>query len=497
MLGPSRTGSNSRPSDRLQERLARAVAARSTTPTGSKPETQPSQGSGSVQNTPRGSTEAIRGTSTDGAAPPAQSLQDVSLPRGSEDGSRKSQELSTETVAPGVETLSERNDGDEATIMTNGQRTSLDEGPSSIAQPDAAPGIESASEAVLSANAANDERDIRIKKLEKSLEEAHLQYQEETHAYVEQIDALQAKLQYLSRETTDAARKAIQVAPAGSIEKKLAEKDQQIAQLMEEGKNLASTEQKHRTIIKKLRAGNAELEKESADLKASKSKAESELEGHRRRGRRVDELEKTRDELQRRLDQSQTEVSALRSDCNSKDGVISELKTQLQKASEQAEALTAKVNDEAREKDRRRIAELEESVADLQVEKNLVADRAKLQAAELKEKSERASERSRALELEMKAEIQIMESKLEAMRIRAEEASSGAIGDSQAKLLRQVETLQTQYSIASDNWQGIEATLLARVANLEKERDEALQRESDMRKKAREAVSTPSSGRST
>ena len=75
------------------------------------------------------------------------------------------------------------------------------------------------------------------------------------------------------------------------------------------------------------------------------------------------------------------------------------------------------------------------------------------------------------------------------MRIRAEEASSGVTGDSQAKLLRQVETLQTQYSIASENWQGIESTLLARITNLEKERDEALQRESDMRKKAREAVS--------
>jgi hypothetical protein len=81
-----------------------------------------------------------------------------------------------------------------------------------------------------------------------------------------------------------------------------------------------------------------------------------------------------------------------------------------------------------------------------------------------------------------------MESKLESVRIRAEEASSGATGDSQVKLLRQVETLQTQYSIASENWQGIESTLLARITNLEKERDEASKRESDMRKKAREAV---------
>jgi len=85
----------------------------------------------------------------------------------------------------------------------------------------------------------------------------------------------------------------------------------------------------------------------------------------------------------------------------------------------------------------------------------------------------------------------VVEGKLEAMRMRAEEASSGAAGDSQAKLLRQVETLQTQYSIASENWQGIETTLLARITGLERERDEALQRESEMRRKAREAVSIP------
>jgi TATA element modulatory factor len=54
-----------------------------------------------------------------------------------------------------------------------------------------------------------------------------------------------------------------------------------------------------------------------------------------------------------------------------------------------------------------------------------------------------------------------------------------------------VETLQTQYAIANENWQGIEASLVTRVASLEKERDDALRRESDMRKKAREAVSTP------
>lgn len=86
---------------------------------------------------------------------------------------------------------------------------------------------------------------------------------------------------------------------------------------------------------------------------------------------------------------------------------------------------------------------------------------------------------------------QVLESKIEALRARVEEASSGSTGDAHAKLLRQVETLQTQYAIASENWQGIEGSLLARVANLEKERDELSKKESDIRRKAREMVPFP------
>jgi predicted RNase H-like nuclease (RuvC/YqgF family) len=79
-----------------------------------------------------------------------------------------------------------------------------------------------------------------------------------------------------------------------------------------------------------------------------------------------------------------------------------------------------------------------------------------------------------------------LESKLELLRSRTEEATSSATGDSQAKLLRQIETLQTQYSLASENWQGIETTLTSRVAALEKDRDETAKRESDVRRKARD-----------
>lgn len=459
-----------------------------------KADAPPPRSSLSNQGSPRPSLDAQSRPSTESLDRPSLASKDrprdTTSPRGSQDLPRKSQDTTIPVVATG-ETL------------TNGKKDSQDDGGEPGVSVDSTPRVERPAVGVSTAdsnlpkepetqvddgsNGTGDE--TRAPGTDKGLEDLKLQHQEEIHGYVERIDALEAKLQYLAREATESARKAALAAPGGSVEKKLAEKDQKIALLMEEGKKLASTEQTHRAILKKLRLKAVEDEKELANLKAAKEKSDRELDNLRRRARQAADLEKANEDLQKRLDQSQRELNSLRPQVKSQDLIIADLNSRLQKATEQADALSLKVNDQGREQDMRRIAELEESVATLQVEKNLIADRAKAQANDLKEKAERATERARALELELKAEVQVMESKLEGMRIRAEEASSGAIGDSQAKLLRQVETLQTQYSIASENWQGIEATLLARIANIEKERDEALQRESDMRKKAREAVS--------
>jgi hypothetical protein len=407
---------------------------------------------------------------------------------------RKSQDYDAQQAAEKVDSVNGGEEVPESATEVEGARNSADVPPPVITAPQTPPPVQVIPELVPPAVTTTTDDETgeveRPKDADKTAEDTQLQHQEEIHGYVERIDALEAKLQFLAREATDSARKAALAAPAGSVEKKLAEKDQQIAQLMEEGKNLASTDHKHRALAKKLRTTIGENEKELGSLRAAKEKFDREVEDLRSRARRADELEKTHDDLQKKLSQAQKELSTLRPELRSKDSTIAELRAQLQKATQQADAMTAKVNDKAREQDKRRIDDLEEEVAALKVEKNLVADRAKAQATELREKAERANERARALELELKGEVQVMEGKLEAMRMRAEEVSSGVAGDSQAKLLRQVETLQTQYSIASENWQGIETTLLARITGLEKERDEALQRESDMRRKAREAVST-------
>lgn len=494
---PSTTAKSA--NDRLQERLARAVAAKNTGAASPRSEASPARPSAelsSANRSPRPSSDLARPDSP--AQPPRSSLSKDD-PGAVADAKEAAKGEEHEGQPP------------RATPVANGERTSTDSPRSSthdemryVPEPmptmilPAGTGKEEGIEAMAvpvslgdkTAPAGLDLYEQRIAELERTLEETQAQHQEELHSHVEQLDALRAKLQYLAREATEASRKDASAAPAGSLEKKLAEKDQQVAQLMEEGQKLAGNEQKLRAVIKKLRFQITADEKELNEQKIWRQKAETELTGLRETTKSLEESRRAGDDAQKTIAQLKRELDRSKSTLASRDATISSLKSQLRDESERASTMEAKVNDQIREANQQKIKELEDTIAAMEVERSLATDRAKAHANELREKAERATEHSRAVELEMKAEVQVLESKLEAVRATAEEASTGPVGDAQAKLLRQIETLQTQYSVASENWQGMEASLLSRAANLERERDEALRRESDMRRKARESVST-------
>jgi len=335
-----------------------------------------------------------------------------------------------------------------------------------------------------------EEYDVLLKQLQSDFETSELHRQEEVHSYIERIDALQAKLQYLAKESAESARKVSNSAPSGSLEKKLADKEEQVALLMEEGQKLSKKELAHLTTIKKLRAKVQEDAKDLAEAKRKQEKAEKDAAFAFERLRRAEGSEKRVVEKQRIISQLQKEIDTLKSERDSKDTTIASLKVQLEEAAVQEKEAETKLAHESLLLEKKRTSDLEDDIANLKIEKSLVAERAQSQIKDLREKMDKDAERARIRELEMKTEQQMLESKLEVMRARAEEVSSGATGDAQAKLLRQIETLQTQYAVASENWQGIEASLVARATNLEKERDEAARREADVRKKAREVVSS-------
>jgi len=505
VLGISRSSSNSKTNDRLQERLARAVAAKNAqkAAAGSPSSNVPSR-TGSpltASGSPRQSLDAI---STEGqrngeqiGSPDAENAEPLS-----QGDSPSTPSVSIRPSTPAADTPSDMHDspGAFASRTAESPRRSMDSTKSSIFR-NSIDSIRPQDIPHSSTECSTTEPDpgllqfktpaeyeALLSQLQSDYQTSELQRQEEVHGYIERIDALQAKLQYLAKETAEAARKAAGAAPAGSQDKKLAEKEEQVALLMEEGQKLSKKELSHLTTIKKLRAKIAEDSKEVAEAKTKQEKAERDAMILLDRVKRGEGAEKRLNEKTRLANQLQKEIDALKIDRDSKDATIANLKAELEEAIAQEKQAETKLVHEALEVEKKRVADLEEDLDNLKIEKNLATDRAQAQIRELREKMDREAETARIASLEMKAEQQMLESKLELMRARAEEVSSGATGDAQAKLLRQIETLQTQYAVASENWQGIEASLNARATTLEKERDEATKREADIRRKAREVV---------
>lgn len=322
-------------------------------------------------------------------------------------------------------------------------------------------------------------------------ESAELRWQQELHGYVEKIDALQSKLKYLAKDAADSAKKAASSAEKGSLEKELLGKDERIALLLEEGQKLSMTELEHRTTIKKLRQQASENNKSQMETKRKAEKLERDLANAEAKAKRAEAAEKKAMEKLNAQSRIERDLEAVTNERNAFSSTIADVKSQLARATARAEAAEKKAETEASQQESRQVAELKDDIASARVERDISEEKLRREISDLKEAVEREKEKARVLEVELRNEQSVLESKMETLRSRAEEVSSSATGDAQAKLLRQIETLQTQYAVASENWQGIEGSLVARLAAVEKERDEIAKREGDLRRKAREVVCPP------
>lgn len=327
-----------------------------------------------------------------------------------------------------------------------------------------------------------------VSELARELEDAKRQHQEEIQEYNERIDSLQSKIQYLSKTAAESAKQTASSAPSGSPEKKLAEKDERIALLMGEGQKLAEAEQKYRAAIKSLRLQVGERDKQLDEARKAKDKAVSDAQALRNRLEGDGEKEKRQQEAIKATAALRKEIDALKKENANKDAAIRRLEQEVKSKEEQGEVAKAAAVSKAVAAERVKQQELEEANAAVRAELEALNEKARLDAIEWGEKLERAVQRGNAVEAELRLELQAMESKLEGVRVTAEEAASSTGGEAQAKLFRQIETLQSQYASSRQNWQGIEASLMSKATSLERERDEAQRRESEMRKKARDAV---------
>ncbi|KAF3199141.1 hypothetical protein TWF106_008543 [Orbilia oligospora] len=363
-------------------------------------------------------------------------------------------------------------------------RASIDKPRKSVEQPTTAP--TTAISTPLPTTLTVEELEATISQLREDLTTCESRRAEEASAASERIDSLEEKLKYLAKESVEEARKRIQTGGSSALEKELAKRDERIALLLEEGERLSKIELKHMNNIKRLRAKAQEDEKTAAEAKRKQEKAEKEASDLKEKTRKAVEAEKRANERLRTMNRLEVDNETLKRERDILQISTSDLKLQLAKAVARADDAESKVQTEALEAERKLTADLREKLEKAQNDATADKERSKSEIWTLQSKLERDGDRAKAVELELKNEVSMLETKLEIMRARAEEASTGTSGHTHAKLLRQIETLQSQYAVASENWQGIEASLMTRLTNVEKERDELSRKEGDVRKKARE-----------
>ncbi|KAL1306719.1 hypothetical protein AAFC00_005385 [Neodothiora populina] len=463
------SGTSTPANARLKERLAKAVA---------KPSSQPSSEPPSRTGTPLNDTLGVRGS--------ADSRRSVEIKQQSAVGPEKTASSVDAAVAE-----AEPRDPSE-TLLTSGlpinpARLSHDAPSSPLldeTQKGAAPSIETNGEVPASTLPLTDESD--------PLEPAEItpdldtERDEEMHAHLERIDALQAKLQYLARETVAAAREANASARPASLEQKIAEKDQRIAQLMEEGNKLSKTEMRQLAIIKKFRVKVAEEEAATSALQKRLSKLEQSEAHLKEQLQRAEENEAMANDRLKRLTKVEKDLETARQELESSKASVNVLRKQLSDAEKRADEAESAAKAKISQVDTTKVSELQELLLNLRNEKKATEERLEAEAKQLSAQMAQQKEKHALRETELMAEVSNMESRVEALRSRAEEATTDVASDSQAKLLRQLETSQTQYSLAAENWRTIEASLNGRIASIEKERDEFVRREAEMRKKARD-----------
>ncbi|KAK4934481.1 hypothetical protein LTR66_015595 [Elasticomyces elasticus] len=330
--------------------------------------------------------------------------------------------------------------------------------------------------------------DASVLNLQLNHEKSLKKWQDEASAYLERIDALQRNLQILTKQAIDDAKNARAKEDISGHDRQLAEKDEKIALLIEEGTKLGKNELTLRTAIKKLRSEHVTTSKDHQASRKRALKAEDDLSMMRSKIADVESASKTKDGQIAALSTSAVDAEAIRQERNALKTTLSDIRNELAEARRAAEDARKQAQNSQTEASRRGAEQRQKDLESAKVERDISEGELSKRINELQALLAQEKTQTQSMESEMLAEQATLESKLQSFRVRAEEAASGDTGDSQAKLLRQIETLQYQYAAASSNWQGIESTMLARITSIEKERDEITSREARLGRKLKDVI---------
>jgi uncharacterized phage infection (PIP) family protein YhgE len=413
----SRNSSRSRPTSRLQDRLAKVVnksvdSPRASLDLSSRPDSPALRSPVTATDTGRTSTdskvsEAALGPLTDASVAHNEAVDKEET--AAEPAPRPSTE-STSASPPAQPMVSEQPTSMAVPTMslpsiltprTSSTRQSLDSVRSRPSTDTSTPDLD------LTVDRDPAALEAELSTLQQTHEEVQREHREELNSHLERIDALQSKLTYLSQQLASLAKGTASNSEAPSADKKLAEKDAQIAALMEEGQKLSKTEMKHLTTVKKLRTKVQETDKEISTLKQRLARAEKSIGDQTERAKRAEAAERAAQEKLKIVGKIEKDIEMIRAEREEAGLTIAELRRQLNDAMSRAEDAEKRVQAGALEAEKRVTASLKDDIDNLRIEKKLAEDRGKRDVQEAKDEAARQKERAKVAELELRGEIAV------------------------------------------------------------------------------------------
>lgn len=247
----------------------------------------------------------------------------------------------------------------------------------------------------------------RIAQMQTDYDVEAVQRQADAQSYLERIDALQAKLQYLAKEAAESAREKTSDVSADSVQKKLAAKDEQIALLMEEGQKLSKAEVTHAGNARKLRLKSVEDGKALAEMRQKIATSDRNAATLTDRIRRLEVSQREANTKSLRISQLEKELQSLRVSHDEKDATVQYLRSQLDDDSKRADEAKARASEATLEQLQRSHQSLQDDLANAKIERQLSEDRSRGDITKAREEVLREQDNKKTAEAQMRNEISV------------------------------------------------------------------------------------------
>ncbi|KAL1921986.1 uncharacterized protein VTP21DRAFT_10628 [Calcarisporiella thermophila] len=263
----------------------------------------------------------------------------------------------------------------------------------------------------------------------------------------------------------------------------LAEKEEKISGLLQEGEKLSKNELKNLNTIKKLRAERTEQEKQMNDLQKRFEKLTSDhadlqskltraTEAEKRANDRAKQLSDTSDRHLKQINRLEAELASLKETNVNLQVALDRARLDLTEARKAGEDASSQAQSSALEKELKANEELHRTLEAERNKANEMEQNLRRELLQLRAAISNAQEQIRRQEEDARHEIESLYSRLHVAETRGDDLAV-SVQEATRPLLRQIESLQSQHSHALKNWNTVEKNLTARLQEAELEREKA------------------------